>query len=128
MPRRTEDPSHASQPRSDCPVACGLDLVGDRWTLLVVRDLLMGKRRFSEFLASGEGIPTNILTERLQRLERAGLVERSRYVERPPRYEYRLTPRGGELSSVVQALAAWGRAHLPGVARSAAVGSGRRRK
>jgi DNA-binding HxlR family transcriptional regulator len=102
--------------------------VGDRWTLLIVRDLLMGKRRFSEFLASGEGITTNILAERLKRLERAGLVDRSRYVEHPPRYEYRLTDRGGELSSVVKAIAVWGRAHLPDLAGSAPLSQPRRRK
>jgi DNA-binding HxlR family transcriptional regulator len=112
--RRAEVRKHTSASRSDCPVACSLDLVGDRWTLLIVRDLLMGKRRFSEFLASGEGITTSILTERLQRLGQAGLVERWRYLQRPPRYEYRLTDRGAELSSVVKAIAVWGQANLPG--------------
>ncbi len=100
--------------RSDCPIACSLDLIGDRWTLLIVRDLFVGKHRFSEFLDSGEGIKTNILAERLKRLERAGLVKRSLYHEHPPRYEYHLTESGRELSPVVKAIYAWGRAHPPG--------------
>ena len=102
-----------SHPRSDCPIACTLDLIGDRWTLLIVRDLFKGKHRFSEFLGSDEGIKTNILTDRLKRLERSGLVKRSRYQEHPPRYEYHLTAEGRSLSTVVRAIFAWGRAHLP---------------
>ncbi len=101
--------------RSECPIACSLDLIGDRWTLLIVRDLFIGKHRFSEFLDSGEGIKTNILAERLKRLERAGLVERSLYQEHPPRYEYHLTEAGRELSPVVKAIYAWGRANAPGL-------------
>jgi DNA-binding HxlR family transcriptional regulator len=101
--------------RSDCPIACTLDLVGDRWTLLVVRDLFAGKHRFSEFLASGEGMETNTLADRLARLVRAGLVERSLYERRPPRYEYHLTPAGRDLAPVLRAMYAWARAHVPGV-------------
>src|SRR5256885_15547057 len=71
MPR-TRRASSRSTPRSPCPVACSLDLLGDRWTLLVVRDLFWGKTKYGEFLASPEGIPTNILADRLQRLEVAG--------------------------------------------------------
>lgn len=73
----------------------------------------MGKCRFSEFLASGEDIKTNVLADRLKRLERAGLVERSRYQEHPPRYQYHLTAVGRDLSPVLKAMVAWGRAHLP---------------
>jgi DNA-binding HxlR family transcriptional regulator len=98
-----------SPPRSDCPIACTLDLIGDRWTLLIVRDLFKGKHRFSEFLSSNEGIKTNILTDRLKRLEGAGLVKRSRYEDRPPRYEYHLTPSGRSLGPVLKAMFAWGR-------------------
>src|SRR4051812_4841615 len=90
--------------RSACPVACTLDVIGDRWTLLVVRDLLLGKRRFGDFLQSAEGIPTNILTDRLKRLERAGLVATSRYLEHPPRFEYHLTPEGQALAPIVRAI------------------------
>ena len=115
MTRGVPARSGSSTPRSDCPIACTLDLIGDRWTLLIVRDLLMGKRRFSEFLASDENIKTNVLAERLKRLERAGVVERSRYREHPPRYEYLLTDKGRDLLPVLEAVFAWGRAHLPGV-------------
>src|SRR5712692_8762812 len=77
-----------------CPVACALDLVGDRWTLLVIRALLADKRRFGDFLTSPEHIPTNILADRLKRLERAGLIASVQYTERPPRFEYQLTASG----------------------------------
>src|SRR5438105_11799603 len=100
--------------RSDCPVACTLDVLGDRWSLLVVRDLLRGKTRYGDFLQSAEGIPTNILAERLRRLQEAGIVEAVPYSQHPPRLEYRLTARGRELAAVVRSIAAWGLAHVPG--------------
>lgn len=100
--------------RSACPIATTLDLLGDKWTLLVVRDLLfVGKRRFGEFLESPEGIPTNILTDRLRRLEEHGVVAKSLYSSRPQRYEYRLTAIGVELFPVLRAMAEWGLRHLP---------------
>jgi DNA-binding HxlR family transcriptional regulator len=103
--------------RSACPIATTLDLLGDKWTLLVVRDLLfVGKRRFGEFLESPEGIPTNILSDRLRRLEEHGVVEKSLYSSRPQRYEYRLTARGADLFPVLRAMAEWGLRHLPGTA------------
>jgi DNA-binding HxlR family transcriptional regulator len=104
--------------RSLCPVACALDVVGDRWTLLVIRDLLGGKRRFGDFVASAEKIPTNILADRLKRLERAGLVARVPYSNRPPRVEYHLTPEGRKLGRAVDALATWGLTHCPGTVRT----------
>jgi DNA-binding HxlR family transcriptional regulator len=92
--------------------------VGDRWTLLVMRDLLFyDKRRFAHFLASPEHIATNILTERLERLERCGLVERRRYREHPPREEYYPTPRGRDLLPVLRELIRWGKRHVPGTAK-----------
>jgi DNA-binding HxlR family transcriptional regulator len=100
--------------RSQCPVACTLDLVGDRWSMLIVRDLLAGKHRYGEFLASAEGIPTNILAERLRRFERQGLIERVLYSSRPPRYEYQLTDAGRELGPALLELARWGLRHVPG--------------
>ena len=100
--------------RSQCPVACTLDLVGDRWSLLIVRDLLAGKHRYGEFLASAEGIPTNILAERLRRFEGQGLIERVPYSSRPPRYEYQLTDAGRELGPALLELARWGLRHVPG--------------
>jgi DNA-binding HxlR family transcriptional regulator len=101
-------------PRSPCPVAGALDLVGDRWTLLVVRDLFWGKTRFGEFEASPEGIPTNILAARLQKLERAGLIGRRAYQDNPPRYAYFLTPKGRSLGPVLAGLVTWGKRHIPG--------------
>jgi DNA-binding HxlR family transcriptional regulator len=104
--------------RSACPVACALDVVGDRWTLLLIRDLLLGKSRYVEFQAAPEKIPTNILAERLKRLERAGLVQRTAYSERPPRYAYHLTEAGRALARTVDALAVWGLEQFPGTVRA----------
>jgi DNA-binding HxlR family transcriptional regulator len=101
-------------PRSRCPVSGALDLIGDRWTLLVVRDLFWGKARFGEFEASPEGIPTNILAARLQKLERAGLVGRKLYQDNPPRYSYFLTPKGRSLGPVLSCLVTWGKRNIPG--------------
>src|SRR4051794_4164984 len=100
-------------PRSGCPVAGALDVVGDRWTLLIVRDLFRGKARFGDFLTSSERITPNILAGGLDRLERWGLVSTVPYSQHPPRVEYHLTPRGRELAPVVRAMAAWGRAQFP---------------
>jgi DNA-binding HxlR family transcriptional regulator len=100
--------------RSQCPIACALDLAGDRWTLLVVRDLLRGRRTYGELAASAEGIPTNLLADRLLRLEEAGLVEAVPYQARPVRYAYALTQKGRGLEEVLGALARWGKRHIPG--------------
>jgi DNA-binding HxlR family transcriptional regulator len=99
--------------RSPCPIASALDLIGDRWTLVVVRDAVTGKRRFGEFAASPERIPTNILADRLRRLERDGILARRLYQARPRRYEYVLTERGAELLPILQALGRWGGKHIP---------------
>lgn len=112
MTRIHRTPAHV--PRSRCPVAGSLDLLGDRWTLLVVRDLFLGKRRYGEFLASPERIPTNILADRLSRLERAGIVTRRPYQDNPPRHAYALTLKGRSLGAVLKALVAWGKRHIPG--------------
>jgi DNA-binding HxlR family transcriptional regulator len=112
------DETTARPGRSTCPVARTLDLVGDRWSLLVIRDLLGGKKRYGDLLASREHIPTNILAERLKRLEQAGLVERVPYSEHPPRFEYRLTAEGRGLGRAVDALATWGLGHFPGTVRT----------
>lgn len=103
----------ASALRSPCPVACALDIVGDRWTLLVVRDLLAGKRRYGDLLRSAERVPTNILAERLRRLEGAGLLRRIPYSEHPPRVEYELTTAGQGLGETIAALGRWGREQFP---------------
>ena len=103
--------------RSDCPVACTLDVLGDRWSLLLIRDLFAGPRRYGDLLAAAEHIPTNILAKRLRRLEHEGIIRAERYSERPPRYEYALTPKGRELGPALDALAAWGVRHFPGSVR-----------
>ena len=99
--------------RSACPLSCSLDLIGDRWTMLVLRDLFVGKKRFGEFLESPEKISTNILTDRLAMMENAGLVEARPYSQRPKRFEYVLTDKGEGLLPVLQALCRWGNQFLP---------------
>ena len=100
--------------RSTCPAACALDIAGDKWTLLVVRDLLRGRHTFKELLAADEGIPTNILADRLKKMEEAGLIEAKPYQERPVRYAYTLTKKGHDLEYVLAAVAQWGKKHIPG--------------
>jgi DNA-binding HxlR family transcriptional regulator len=109
----------APEGRSPCPVAKTLDLLGDKWSLLVVRDaMLFGKRRFGEFAASPEGIPTNILADRLRRLEERGILRKTAYQKNPLRYEYRLTSTGKELFPVLKEMIRWARHHLPGTGKS----------
>ena len=100
--------------RSRCPVACTLDVLGDRWSLLVVRDVMRGKRRYAEFLESPEGIPTNILADRLKRLAASGVIKSHRYSQHPPRVEYELTPKGEDLRPVMRAMVDWGIRHAGG--------------
>lgn len=100
--------------RSRCPVACTLDVLGDRWSLLVVRDVMRGKRRFAEFIESPEGIPTNILAERLKRLAAKGVIRSQRYSQHPPRLEYQLTPKGEDLRPIMRAMVEWGIRHAGG--------------
>lgn len=97
--------------RSDCPISSALDVFGDRWTLVVVRDLAMGKSRYGELAAAPEKIPTNILADRLKQLEMYEVIERVAYQERPKRYEYRLTGKGRDLAPILQAMAEWGMKH-----------------
>ena len=92
-----------------CPVARAVRVLDGKWTMLVIRDLLVGTRRFSELRASLAGISPKTLTDRLRSLEQHGLVERASYAEIPPRVEYRLTPAGRTLEPVLAALADWGR-------------------
>ena len=100
--------------RSACPVAGTLDIVGDKWSLLIVRDMRHGKRTYGELAASPEGIPTNILADRLRRLAESGIVARDAYQEHPPRYAYTLTEKGRDLGEIMVALVHWGKKHIPG--------------
>ena len=95
-------------------MAAALDVLGDRWTLLVLRDLFWGKSRYGGIPASPGGMPTNILADRLARLEEAKLIASSPYQSHPPRYEYLLTRKGRELLPTLLSLAKWGQKHFPG--------------
>jgi DNA-binding HxlR family transcriptional regulator len=97
----------------DCPVARTLDLIGERWTILLLRDLLLhGPRRFQDFQASLSGIAPNTLSSRLKAMEDNGLVRRELYSERPPRLEYVLTDKGKSLGPIVKAMREWGTKNL----------------
>lgn len=91
----------------NCSIARTLEIVGERWTLLIVRDAYLGRRRFDEFHQS-LGISRNVLTERLTRLVDEGILERVAYQEHPARYEYRLTQKGLDLHLALTALRQWG--------------------
>ena len=105
----------SQEKRSPCPIACTLDLIGDRWTLLIIRDMMFfDKHRFEEFLASTEGISTNILANRLKYLEDLGLVEKQPYSNHRRRMNYQLTEKGRSLRPVLKVMTAWGLKHIPG--------------
>src|SRR4030095_11575826 len=93
----------------DCPVALTLDLIGERWTILLLRDLLLeGPRRFQDFQASLPGVAPTILSARLRAMEESGLIGRQLCSERPPRVEYVLTDKGKSLGPIVKAMRDWG--------------------
>ncbi len=94
----------------DCPVAQTLDRVGEQWSILILRDAFRGLKRFDEFLRSLDVAP-NMLARRLTTLVNAGLLEKSRYCDRPPRYEYLLTDAGRDFQSVIHAFIAYGNRH-----------------
>ncbi|MEO8456245.1 MAG: helix-turn-helix domain-containing protein [Chloroflexota bacterium] len=91
-----------------CPVARTLDVVGDRWTLLIIRDIFRRQRKFSQLLESLPGLSPNLLADRLKRLEERGILERRFYSDHPPRAEYWFTPKGLAFGKVVSAMKAWG--------------------
>lgn len=95
-----------------CPVAKSLEFLGERWTLLIVRDLAGGPRKFHDLQRSLGAVTPAVLSQRLKALERQGIVRRRLYSRRPPRAEYTLTPKGVDLRPVVRALAVWGARHL----------------
>ena len=102
--------SKSTAPR-ECSIADALELVGERWSLLAVREILHGVHRFDQIIRN-TGTSRDILTTRLRKLESFGIVRRKQYCERPPRYEYHLTPAGRELGDVLVTLMRWGDRHL----------------
>jgi DNA-binding HxlR family transcriptional regulator len=108
--------------RSDCPIASALDVLGDRWSLIIVRDLVFkGLREFGQFLAADEGISTNILTERLERLQCAGIIVRTDHPENGKKYVYRLTEKGVDLIPLLVQLVLWGAKYTPNHAAPAQI-------
>ncbi len=99
--------------RSECALSTALDIIGDKWSLLIVRDMCMKKNKYGDFQASPEGIPTNILAKRLKYLEEIGILKKFPYQEKPMRYEYRLTAKGADLIPVIQQLALWAEKYVP---------------
>lgn len=95
-------------------MACSLDLFGDRWTLLVVRDLILGRSRFKDFAASPEGIPTNILSDRLERLVEHGVIEQVPAADGSKRLAYALTEKGLALRPILRAMRDWALEWEPG--------------
>ncbi|MBS0521466.1 MAG: helix-turn-helix transcriptional regulator [Proteobacteria bacterium] len=101
--------------RSSCSIARTLDIFGDKWTLLVVRDLMWhGRHTFVALQDNKERVPTNILSERLKRLEEWGLVRREPYQQRPVRYSYHLTDKGRSLEPLLLQIMSWGHSRLGG--------------
>jgi DNA-binding HxlR family transcriptional regulator len=105
--------SESAFERSCCPITNGLDIFGDKWTLLIIRDLMLGKRRYQDLISSPENIASNILADRLKRLQLAGLINRQAYQQNPSRYEYVLTQKGKDLKPVLEAIIGWGKKHYP---------------
>ncbi len=108
MPKKRAPADKGEKKRSPCPVACLLDIMGDRWTLLVVRDLFLGKTRFKEFSTSPEGIPTNILSDRLNRLLNRKIIKQIPLTDSPKRLAYELTEKGTDLGSLLREMCDWG--------------------
>ena len=100
--------------RSPCPIANTLDILGDKWSLLVIRDLFAGKSTYSEFQSSPENIPTNILADRLKRMIENGIIRKTPYQDNPPRYAYKLTDKGRSLGPVMKELVKWGLKNIAG--------------
>jgi DNA-binding HxlR family transcriptional regulator len=100
--------------RSDCPVSSALDIIGDKWSLLIVRDIMMnGKNTYNEFLKSKEKIATNVLADRLSMLESAGILAKEEHPESKAKIFYRLTHKGINLLPVLVELILWSDAYLP---------------
>jgi DNA-binding HxlR family transcriptional regulator len=107
---------HRTYDTQVCSIAGALEVFGERWTLLILRDIFLGVRRFDE-IQRDLGIARNVLRDRLRLLVDEGIVERSRYQERPERFEYRLTDKGRDLWPVLHAVMSWGDKHVSGPGR-----------
>ena len=104
--------------RSVCPITNMLDIIGDKWSLLIVRDMVLhDKHRYNDFLGSEEGITTNILADRLKRLEAYGIIEKKAYQQNPVRYDYFLTSKGEDLRPLIFEMIQWGLKHIPGTGK-----------
>ncbi len=112
--KKKKQSSKTIEMRSDCPISFALDMFGDKWTLLIVRDLVRVKRMtFKDFLGSGEGIATNILSDRLQRLGTLGMISKEMSEADKRSAQYELTQKGLRLKPVLRALARWSTSHNP---------------
>jgi len=98
--------------RSPCPVSNTLDILGDKWTLLIIRDAFAGKKTYSEFQASPESIPTNILAERLKRLVAYDILRKVPYQQHPVRFSYELTDKGRALGPILKEVVKWGEKYI----------------
>lgn len=95
-----------------CPVATTVDLIGNKWKLLIMRELLKGTRRFNELHKSIEGISQKVLTENLRKMEEDGIINRTVYAEVPPKVEYSLSDLGNSLRPIINAMSDWGTAYI----------------
>lgn len=100
--------------RSGCPIVNGLDVFGDKWTLVILRDLICGKETYSELADSPEKIPTNRLAERLKMLEAEEMLVKEQYQSKPKRYKYVLTQKGKDTLPILQGIANWGNKYVEG--------------
>lgn len=102
-----------SKKRSDCPLSCSLDIFGDKWSLLIIRDLMFGNKcTYNDFLKSAEGIATNILATRLKGLEENGIIEKSAHPDSKAKILYRLTPKGIDLLPIIMEIYTWSDKYL----------------
>ena len=112
--KKTKKSGKPTAMRSPCPIANTLDILGDKWSLLVIRDLFAGKSTYSEFQSSPEHIPTNILADRLKRMIENGIIKKTPYQDNPPRYAYKLKDKGRSLGPVMKELVKWGLNNIVG--------------
>jgi DNA-binding HxlR family transcriptional regulator len=124
QPPRTRGPrDEARKYNQPCLIAQTLDVIGDRWTLLILRDLMSGLHRFSDIQENCAGMSPNVLSDRLKRLEADGLIERRHYRELPPRVEYQLTEKGWAVRPILLALIDWGHAYFTPPIKPESVGT-----